>query len=81
MEASLRKNSHNYEESRDETSVYEQKPIKIDDFNEDEEKEVEDRVEKQMQKRREAAENNKFLKKKKKIEDNQKKGKRNGKAT
>ena len=36
MEASLRKNPHNYEEIRDEACVCEQKPIKIDDFNEDE---------------------------------------------
>ena len=38
MEASLGKNPHNYEEIRDETCVCEQKSIKIDDFNEDEEK-------------------------------------------
>ena len=43
MEASLGKSPHNYEEIRDETCVYEQKPIKIDDFNEDEEKEVKER--------------------------------------
>ena len=36
MEASLGKNPHNYEEIRDEACVCEQKPIKIDDFNEDE---------------------------------------------
>ena len=66
MEASLGKNPHNYEEIRDETCVYEQKPIKIDDFNEDEEKNVKERVEKQKQKRREVAENNKLLKKRKK---------------
>ena len=34
------------EEIRDETCVYEQKLIKIDDFNEDEEKEVKERVKK-----------------------------------
>ena len=36
MEASLRKNPHNYEEIRDEACVCEQKPIEIDDFNENE---------------------------------------------
>ena len=66
METSLGKSPHNYEEIRDETCVYEQKPIKIDDFNEDEEKEVKDRVEKRKQKRREVPGNNKLLKKRKK---------------
>ena len=60
MEASLGKNPYNHEEIRDETCVYGHKPIKIDDLNEDEEKEVEERVEKQKQKRREVAENNKL---------------------
>ena len=79
IEASLGKNPHNHEEIRDETCVYEQKPIKIDDFNEDEEKEVKDRVEKRKEKIRQVAENNKLLKikkKKKKIEDNKKKRKK-----
>ena len=66
MKASLGKSPHNYEEIRDETCVYEQKPIKIDDFNEDEEKEVKERAEKRKQKRREVTENNKLLKKREK---------------
>ena len=66
MEASLGKSPHNSEEIRDETCVYEQKPIKIDDFNEDEEKEVKERAEKRKQKRREVTENNKLLKKREK---------------
>ena len=41
------------------------KPIKVDDFNEVEEKEVKKRVEKQKHKRREVAKKNKLLKKKK----------------
>ena len=41
------------------------KPIKVDDFNKVEEKEVKKRVEKQKHKRREVAEKNKLLKKKK----------------
>ena len=65
MEASLGKNPHNYEEIRDETCVFEHKPIKFDDFNEHEEKEAKERVEKRKQKRRETTENNKLLKKKK----------------
>ena len=36
----------NYETVCDETSVYEQKPIKIDNFNEAEEKEVKEHIEK-----------------------------------
>ena len=39
--------------------MYEQKPIKIDDFNEAEEKEAKERVEKIKIKRREVAEKNK----------------------
>ena len=35
---SFGKNPQNYKNVRDETNVYEQKSIKINDFNEDEEK-------------------------------------------
>ena len=59
------KNPENYENIREETNIYEQKPVNIDDFNEVEEKEVKERVEKRRQKRREVAEKNKLLKKKK----------------
>ena len=52
MEASPGKTPPNYEEIRDETYAYEQKPIKIDDFNENEKKEVKERVEKQKQKKK-----------------------------
>ena len=65
LEASLGKNRNNYEEIRNETSVYDQKPIKVHDFNEIEEKQIKELVEKRKQKRREVAENNKLLKKKK----------------
>ena len=41
----------------------EQKPVKVDDFNEIEEKQVKERAEKRKQKRREVAESNKLLKK------------------
>ena len=63
LESSLGKNPENYETIPNETNIYEQKPINVDDFNEVEEKEVKERVEKQ--KRREVAEKNKLLKKKK----------------
>ena len=49
----------------------------IDDLNEDEGKKVKERVEKQIQKSREVAQNNKLLKKKKKNRGQLKKGKRN----
>ena len=51
--------------------MLEQKPIKIDHFNDEEEKEVKERVEKRKLKRREVTEKNKLLKKKKKVEKNE----------
>ena len=63
--ASLGKNLNDCEEIRNETYLYEQKPVKVDDFNETEEKQVKKQVEKRKQKRREMAENNKLLKKRK----------------
>ena len=42
----LGKNPQNYENNHVETCVFEQKPIKIDDFNEAEEKEVKERIKK-----------------------------------
>lgn len=60
------KNSHNYEEIRNETCVYEQKPIKIDEFNETGEKEVKERIERRKQKRTKVAESNKLFFKKRK---------------
>ena len=56
---SLGKNPQNHENVRNETDVYEQKPIKIDDFNEAEEKEIQERVEKRKIKQREVAEKKK----------------------
>ena len=67
MEASLGKSPYNYEEIRDDTCVYEQKPTKIDDFNEDEEKEVTKRVKKRKQKGRKVAESDKLLKRRTKL--------------
>ena len=46
MEASPGETPPNYEEIRDETYAYEQKPIKTDDFHENEKKEVKESVEK-----------------------------------
>ena len=59
----------NYKSIRKETNIYEQKPINIDDFNESEEAEVKQRVEKRKQKRQAVAEKNKLLKKKRKVEE------------
>ena len=53
--------------------MYEQKPIKVDDFNEIEEKQVKEQVEKRKQKRREVVKNNKLLKNKKKQEEDKEK--------
>ena len=50
--------------SRNEISAYEQKPIKICDFNKAGEKEIKERVEKIKIKRREVDENNTLKKKK-----------------
>ena len=58
----LGKNPKSHEVIRNEVSVYEKQTIKIDDFDETEEKEIKERVEKI--KIREVAENNKLLKKK-----------------
>ena len=52
--------------------MFEQKPVDIDVFNEEEEKIVKERVEKCKIKRREVAEKNKLLKKRKKAEQNKK---------
>ena len=60
----LGKNLQNYENVCDEKSVYELKPIKIDDFNEAVEKEVKEHVKKRKIKRREVAEKINSLKKK-----------------
>ena len=57
-------------------NIHKQKPVTIDDFNEVEEKEVQERVEKRRQKRREVAEQNKLLKKKKEKETGRSKNKR-----
>ena len=57
----LGKNPQNYEGACNKISVYEQKPIKIDDFNKAEEKEIKERIEIRKIKRREIAENNKLF--------------------
>ena len=46
LESSLGKNPENYENTRKETNIYEQRPVSIDDFNKVEGKEVKERVEK-----------------------------------
>ena len=64
------KTLHNYEGICNKTCLYEQKPVKIDDFNKAEEKEVKERVEKRKKKKREVAENKNCFLKQKKQEDN-----------
>ena len=75
LEISLEKNPDNYETIKNDTSVFEQKPIKVDDFDEIEKKQVKERVEKRKRKRPEVAEKNKLLKKKRKLDENKEKGK------
>ena len=58
---SLEKISKIYEDIVNEKCVYEQKPIKIDDFNEAEEKEVKEHVKKRKIKRRKVAEKDKLF--------------------
>ena len=74
-ESSMGKNPVNYESIRKEINNYEQKLINIDDFNESEEAEVKQQVEKQKQKRQQVAEKNKLLKKKRKAEETKRKEK------
>ena len=74
----LGKNPQNYESVHNETSVYEQESIKIDDFNKDDEKEVKEHVEKRKIKRREVAEKINVLKKKKKQEQDKKRRRKCG---
>ena len=50
LKSSLEKNHNNYESIHDETNIYKQKPINIDQFNEIEEAEVKERIEKRKQK-------------------------------
>ena len=70
----LSKKPQNYEKIRYDVLLFEQKQIKIDDdFNETEEKEIKECVEKRKLKMREVAEKNTLLKKKKKQEKNKKK--------
>ena len=65
------KNPQNYKNAYAETSVFEQKPIKIDDFNEVEEKEAKELAEKRKMEQKMVAEKNKLLRKKKKQEKNE----------
>ena len=63
------KTPQNYETIRNETNIYEQKLVRIDQFNDVEETEIRERVAKRKEKRREVAEKNKLLKKKEKQEE------------
>ena len=70
LESSIGENPANYETIRKETNIYKQKPVNIDDFNDAEEVEVKQWVEKRKEKRRIVAEKNKLLQKKQKAEEN-----------
>ena len=71
LKSSLGKNSENYETVRSETNMYEQRPINIDDFIEDEEKQVKERVEKRKQKRGDVAKKKKLERSKRKEEEDE----------
>ena len=76
LESSLGKNPENYEPIGNETDTYEQNPIIVYDFNEVEEREVKEIVEKRKQKRQEVAKKKKkLLKKKRKQEESKTKEK------
>ena len=55
---SFGKNPQNYENVRNETSAYKRRSIKINNFNEAEEKDVKEHVEKRKIQRREVAKKN-----------------------
>ena len=50
---SLGKNPLNYDSTQNETSLFEQKPVRIHEFNEAEEKEITECLERRKKKRRE----------------------------
>ena len=56
------KNPKNYTIERNELFAFEQKPIENDIFNDEEEKEINERVEKRKNKQQEVAEKNNALK-------------------
>ena len=67
------KNPINYENIRKETNIYEQNPTKIDDFNDAEEAEAKEHVQKRKEKQKNVAEKNKLLKKNKNLKKTKKK--------
>ena len=68
-ETFLGKNTDNYETIRNETNVYKQKPINLDDFNDVDKSEVRERVKARKKNFREVAQKSKLLKKKKREEE------------
>ena len=73
MESFQGKIPQNYKSIRNETCIYEQKPIKHDVFNEVEEKEVKEHVQKEEKKEGKLPKTISFQKRKKKIENNKEK--------
>ena len=67
LQNNIGKNPANYETIRKEINIYKQKPVNIDDFNEFEEAEVKQQVEKRKEKRRVITIKNKLLKKSKRL--------------
>ena len=68
MERSIGERPANYETTRKETNIYEQKPVNIDDFNDSEEAEVKERVEKRK-KQAQSSWKKQTVKKKRKAEE------------
>ena len=59
-------NPQDYTLERNEQFAFEQKPVESDTFNDQEEKKINEKVEKRKRKRQEVAENNEALKQQKK---------------
>ena len=64
LEIFFGKNPDNYETTRNDTCVFEQKPIKVENFKKIEQRHVKERVEKRKQKHCEVAEKKKTVEKK-----------------
>ena len=76
LEIFFGKNPDNYETTRNDTCVFEQKPIKVENFKKIEQRHVKERVEKRKQKHCEVAEKKKTVEKKKwKLGENKEKEK------
>ena len=75
MEWSIGKNPANFETIRKETNIYEQKPVNIDNFNDSEEAEVKEQVEKRKKTKARGSWKKQTVKKKRKAKENKRKEK------